>query len=83
MTATLGTPASNAIVNPADDRPLSPWWLRAIVFVMVIGFTVLIAITVLAYRNAPPIPHMVTDPQGGPLFTGADIGDGQEVFLTD
>ena len=46
MTATSATPASNAIVNPADERPLSPWWLRAIVIVMVIGFTVLIAITV-------------------------------------
>ena len=62
MTATLATPASNAIVNPADERPLSPWWLRAIVIVMVIGFTVLIAITALAYRNAPPIPHMVDRP---------------------
>ncbi len=81
MTATLATPASNAIVNPADERPLSPWWLRAIVIVMVIGFTVLIAITALAYRNAPPIPHIVADPQGKPLFTDADIGDGQAVFL--
>jgi hypothetical protein len=45
MTATLAMPASNALVNPADERPLSPWWLRAIAIVMVIGFTVLIAIT--------------------------------------
>ena len=81
MTATLATPASNVIVNPADERPLSPWWLRAIGIVMVIGFTVLIAITALAYRNAPPIPHLVADPQGKPLFTNADIGDGQAVFL--
>ena len=81
MTATLATPASNAIVNPADERPLSPWWLRAIGIVMVIGFTVLIAITALAYRNAPPIPHLVADPQGKSLFTDADIGDGQAVFL--
>ncbi len=81
MTATSAAPASNAIVNPADERPLSPWWLRAIVIVMVIGFTVLIAITALAYRNAPPIPHIVVDPQGKPLFTDADIGEGQAVFL--
>ena len=81
MTAALAMPASNAIVNPADERPLSPWWLRAIVIVMVIGFTVLIAITALAYRNAPPIPHIVADPQGKPLFTDIDIGDGQAVFL--
>src|SRR5665213_2513635 len=81
MTATSATPASNAIVNPADEGPLSPWWLRAIVIVMVLGFTVLIAITALAYRNAPPIPHIVADPQGTPLFTDADVGDGQAVFL--
>jgi nitric oxide reductase subunit B len=55
--------------------------LRAIVIVMVIGFTVLIAITALAYRNAPPIPHVIADPQGTPLFTDADIGDGHAVFL--
>jgi nitric oxide reductase subunit B len=81
MIATLVTPASNAIVNPADERPLSPWWLRAIMIVMAIGFSVLIAITALAYRNAPPIPHIVADPQGKQLFTDADIGDGQAVFL--
>ena len=81
MTSTSDTPASNAIVNPADERPLSPWWLRAIMIVMVIGFTVLIAITALAYRNAPPIPHIVADPQGKALFTDADIGDGQAVLL--
>ena len=81
MIATLATPASNAIANPTDDRPLSPWWLRTIVIVMVFGFAVLIAITALAYRNAPPIPHIVADSQGTPLFTDADIGDGQAVFL--
>ena len=81
MTATLATPASNAIVNPEDDGPLSPWWLRAIGIVMVLGFAVLIAITFMAYRNAPPIPHLVADPQGKVLFTDADISDGQAVFL--
>ena len=81
MTETSATPASNAIVNPEDDGPLSPWWLRSIAIVLVIGFAVLIAITVLAYRNAPPIPRLVADPQGELLFTDADVGDGQAVFL--
>jgi nitric oxide reductase subunit B len=81
MTPIPAAPASNAIDNPADDGPLSPWWMRAILIVMVIGFAVLIAITVLAYRNAPPIPRVVADPQGTTLFTSADIGDGQAVFL--
>ncbi len=81
MTTTPAVPASNAIANPADDGPLSPWWLRSIGIVMVIGFGVLIAITVLAYRNAPPIPDNVVDTQGATLFTGEDIGNGQAVFL--
>src|SRR5665213_74416 len=64
-----------------DDGPLSPWWLRGIAVVMVLGFGVLGAITTLAYRNAPPIPARVVDAQGATLFTGDDIGNGQAVFL--
>ena len=63
------------------DTALSPWWVRSLVIVMVFGFAGLIAITTLAYRNAPPIPERVLDAQGIVLFTGADIGDGQAVFL--
>jgi len=48
---------------------------------MVIGFGFLIAITALAYRNAPPIPNKVLDAQGNTLFTAEDIGNGQAVFL--
>ena len=64
-----------------DDGPLSPWWLRTIVIVMLLGFAGLIAVTFLAYRNAPPIPARVVDAQGATLFTGDDISDGQAVFL--
>src|SRR5690348_12006296 len=50
--------AMNEAAQPLtdDDTELSPWWLRAVVIVMVIGFAGLLAITSLAYRNAPPIP---------------------------
>lgn len=65
----------------AIDAPLSPWWLRSLFTVMAFGFAGLIGITTLAYRNAPPIPVQVLDAQGIRLFTGADIGDGQAVFL--
>ncbi|MEO8935188.1 MAG: cbb3-type cytochrome c oxidase subunit I [Burkholderiaceae bacterium] len=64
-----------------DDGPLSPWWIRGILIVMVIGFSGIIAITTLAYRNAPPIPTLVVDADGTTLFTAADVGDGQAVFL--
>jgi len=38
-----------------EESPLSPWWIRAVMIVMVVGLAGLITITLLAYRNAPPI----------------------------
>ena len=64
-----------------EDPALSPWWMRAVLIVMVLGFAGLITITMLAYRNAPPIPARVVDAQGVALFTGDDVRDGQAVFL--
>lgn len=64
-----------------DDGPLSPWWIRTILIVMVLGFTGLIAITMLSYSNAPPIPAQVVDEQGGTVFNGDDISNGQAIFL--
>jgi nitric oxide reductase subunit B len=70
-----------AATNELDDPPISPWWARSVLFVMAIGFAGLIAVTMLSYRNAPPIPNHVVDVQGVPLFTGDDIRSGQAVFL--
>ncbi|MBN9134002.1 MAG: hypothetical protein J0H48_11670 [Nitrosospira multiformis] len=64
-----------------DDGPLSPWWIRGILIVMAIGFSGLAATTMLAYRNAPPIPARTVDPQGSTLFTAENIREGQAVFL--
>ncbi|MDD5250701.1 MAG: cbb3-type cytochrome c oxidase subunit I [Rhodocyclaceae bacterium] len=74
----------NGVTQPLtaeDDQPLTPWWLRAVAIVMALGFAGLIAITLLAYRNAPPIPARVVDPQGVALFSGDDVRNGQTVFL--
>jgi nitric oxide reductase subunit B len=64
-----------------DEGPVSPWWLRIVGIVMVVGFALLFFITGLAYRNAPPIPDKVVDAQGTTLFTGEDVRSGQAVFL--
>ncbi len=64
-----------------EDPALSPWWLRTMLIVMVLGFAGLLTITSLAYRNAPPIPAQVVDAHGTRLFSGDDISDGQTVFL--
>lgn len=73
----------NVAAHPLTTKTpdLSPWWLRTVLIVMVLGFAGLIAITSLAYRNAPPIPAQVLDAQGLNLFTGDDISEGQAIFL--
>lgn len=75
--------AVSAAAQPltADDTDLSPWWLRTLLIVLLAGFATLVGITMLAYRNAPPIPAQVVDAQGASLFSGGDISEGQTVFL--
>ena len=73
---------NDAALPPTDDHaPLSPWWIRTILIVLVFGMVVLIAITVQGYEKAPPVPGRVVDAQGQVLFTGDDIRAGQAVFL--
>ena len=62
-------------------RPLSPWWRHGTLLVLMFGFSVLTVVTVLTYTNAPPIPREVVDPAGRVVYTGAEIEQGQEVFL--
>ena len=64
-----------------DDGQLSPWWIRTILIVMVLGFAGLITITKLSYNNAPPIPTQVVDEHNVLVFSGDDISNGQVVFL--
>lgn len=63
------------------EGPLSPWWRRAVLLVMLIGFSLLGLVTVKTYQGAPPIPVQVLDPSGRTLFNGDDIRHGQDVFL--
>ncbi|WP_130618848.1 nitric-oxide reductase large subunit [Dyella amyloliquefaciens] len=73
---------SEAVVGMrVDEDRLSPWWLRSVLVVMVIGFAMLLSITGLAYRNAPPIPAQVVGPDGAVLYTSDEVGAGQAVFL--
>lgn len=61
--------------------PLSRWWIRSVLIVMVLGFAGLLAITNLSYRNAPPMPAQMVDAEGRTLFTRDQIESGQAVFL--
>ena len=64
-----------------SDGKLSPWWRRATLLTMVLGFSVLILVTAKVFHDAPPIPDSVTGPDGSVLFTGEDVREGQQVFL--
>ena len=79
----MSTETASIAAQPVteDDGPLSPWWIRAVVIVMTLGFAGLILITTLSYQNAPPIPARVVSQQGATLFTADDVGDGQAVFV--
>ena len=63
-----------------NDR-LSPWWQKAVILVMVFGFTLLTVVTVKTYSGAPPIPARVVNSTGQVLFTSDDVNKGQEVFF--
>src|SRR5574337_621059 len=65
-----------------DSTELSPWWLRTVAIVLVVGFAGLLAITMLAYRNAPPIPGQVVDAQGNTIFTGDDISKASTLLFS-
>ncbi len=52
-----------------NDR-LSPWWQKAVILVMVFGFTLLTIVTVKTYNGAPPIPARVVNSAGQVLFHG-------------
>ncbi|MDB5852548.1 MAG: nitric oxide reductase large subunit [Herminiimonas sp.] len=63
-----------------DDGPLSPWWLRAVLAVMLLGFSGLIMITMLSYRNAPPVPARTIGEDGALAFSGDDVRKDKPCF---
>jgi nitric oxide reductase subunit B len=67
--------------NEKSSEKLSPWWRRAVVLVLLIGFTILIWMAIRAHQDAPPIPEKVVGPNGETVFTRKEIVTGQEVFL--
>jgi nitric oxide reductase subunit B len=64
-----------------ESETLSPWWRNAVILVMIAGFSVLIGLTVGAYREAPPIPEQVVNQDGDLVFSEEDTLAGQQVFL--
>jgi nitric oxide reductase subunit B len=67
----------------ADRREflISKGWIQAVVLVVLFGFFVLGLLAYRTYMEQPPIPKRVVDEGGAVLFTGADVSEGQQVFL--
>ena len=63
------------------NEKLSPWWRRASLITMALGFSVLILLTTKVYHEAPPIPDKVTEFDGFVVYTAEDVRHGQQVFL--
>ncbi len=64
-----------------QSEEVSPWWRRAVIFILLVCFGIQGWIAILAYRGAPPVPAKVVNEAGETLFTGEDIRAGQQVFL--
>ena len=62
-------------------QELSPWWKIGVITTIIIGFSILIFVATLAYKDAPPIPLKVAKAGGETVFTREDILAGQQVFL--
>jgi nitric oxide reductase subunit B len=67
---------------PTRRRPLiSTLWVQAATLVALLGFFGLVLMGFLTYQSSPPIPERVVTAGGQQVFTGADVRDGQGVFL--
>lgn len=71
-------------VSQPARRPmlLSPLWLQGIVLTFIVGFAILAYLAMRIYQDHAPIPSRIVTESGEALFTGADILEGQEHFLT-
>src|SRR5262249_17913757 len=74
MTAIIG-----AVRDLADAGFMRSKWI-AFGSVVAASFTVLLAVGVRIYQQAPPIPREVVTADGGVVITGEDIRAGQNVW---
>jgi nitric oxide reductase subunit B len=65
-------------------RPMviSPLWLQGVILTFVFGFAVLGYLALRVYQDHAPIPSRVLSESGQTVFSGEDILQGQQLFLT-
>lgn len=60
---------------------ISSGWNQAAGIVLAVGFLIMGILAYYTYTDEPPIPKLVKGANGATLFTGADILEGQQIFL--
>jgi nitric oxide reductase subunit B len=61
---------------------VSKIWIQGSVITFLFGFAVLGYLAIRVYQEHPPIPARVVTEGGKTVFTGDEVRDGQEAFLT-
>src|SRR5262249_57508570 len=61
---------------------ISPLWMQGMVLTLVFGFSIMGYLALRVYQDHAPIPARVVSEQGKVVFTGEDILNGQQAFLT-
>ena len=69
--------------RPRRELLVSKGWVQASIVVFLLGFFVLGLLAYRTYSADPPIADRIVDPEGQTLFTGADVSEGQKVFLNN
>ncbi|HEY1337589.1 MAG TPA: nitric-oxide reductase large subunit [Bryobacteraceae bacterium] len=64
----------------SSEQQKSGLWKHGLLLTLLFGFTVMIVGGVAMYRSRAPIPDRVVGPDGGTLFTAADVQQGQDLF---
>lgn len=64
-----------------SEMMASKGWLQGVALVMLFGFFVMGLLALRTYTDAMPLPDRVVDSDGDVVFTGADITNGQQIFL--
>ncbi|OBI46534.1 nitric oxide reductase [Mycobacterium kyorinense] len=74
-------PAEAQRSTSATSEPLiGKGWVQGVALVMIFGFLVMGILAYRTYTASMPMPDKVVSESGQPLFTGADITRGQELF---
>src|SRR5271157_6012481 len=71
-------------MNNGSRRPMiiSRAWMQGMLLTFIIGFAILGYLALKVYEEHAPVPSRVVDETGKVIFTGDEIKQGQEAFLT-